>query len=179
MNAYQSFSKPIKGQKVWVLASKTNLNEFWWFPYFETTDFTQSFLDAHYDHHPDVLHSREHSSSMISYDDFQGYMMQCGKTYVNVQQESVDIKANSCHVKISGDHVTLGKGTDSASYDKATNSKLMKEYLNKLGDLFQQLNETAKTDSHTALLCPAIEAIENKLSGVTDDQISFKNVSGN
>ena len=179
MNAYQSFSKPIEGQKVWVLASKTNLNEFWWFPYFETTNLTQDFLDIYYDKHPDVLHARDNKDAMMTYDDRRGYMTQIGDTYLNVQPEGIDLHSNGTHLRISGGHISLGKGPTGKGYDKATNAAKLKDFLSDLGNLFKNLYTAADGHPYTKHLSPFIDPIASKLTGVTDEEIGFENVSGN
>ena len=46
MAHYQSFSKPIEGQKVWVLINKSNYNEYWYLPFFEYNDKTKEYLNS-------------------------------------------------------------------------------------------------------------------------------------
>jgi len=179
MNAYQSFSKPIEGQKIWVLASKTNLNEFWWFPYFETTNLTQDFLDTYYDKHPDVLHARDNSKAMITYDDFQGYCMRIGNTMLNLQPEGFDLHASGAHVTINGGHVSIGKGPTGNGYEKITNAKKTSDFLVNLGKQFQKLAAKAASDTHTQPLMQNINDIATALINVTDETIGFENASAN
>lgn len=111
MGAYQTFSRPIKGQKVWVLISKTNYNEFWWFPFFETIDITQSYIEEYYNENCDVLHARHSGNGdcMMTYDDKQGYLTKIGDDHINLMpKRQYEVDCGDCRICIEGDNVYLG-----------------------------------------------------------------------
>ena len=111
MGAYQTFSRPIKGQKVWVLISKTNYNEFWWFPFFETIDITQSYIEEYYNENCDVLHARHSGNGdcMMTYDDKQGYLTKIGEDHINLMpRRQYEVDCDDCRICIEGNKVYLG-----------------------------------------------------------------------
>lgn len=112
MYGYQTFCRPIVGQKIWVLVSKSNYNELWWFPFFETTELVQNYLNENYDNQPDVLHSRMGSTeSIFTYDNLHGYMMKLGEDYINMKpNRDIIIAGNNSRMKIEGDKVYCGHG---------------------------------------------------------------------
>ena len=85
MYCYQTFTKPLKGQKIWVLVNKSNYNEFWWFPFFETTNIVQGYLNEYYEDTPDVFHAREEMETpiMSTWDNKQGYKQVMGYLFKN------------------------------------------------------------------------------------------------
>ena len=171
MHAYQSFNMPVVGQKIWVLASKVNLNEYWWFPYFETTNITQNFLSAYYDDNPDVLHARDNTKSMITYTDREGYTIKTGGSYINVRgEDGIDIKSESCHMQIVENGIKLGK--ISGGFDKVANGKKLISYLDGLSTYFKAL-ETASEPSQLKPLQELFGAIGEALSSIEDDKLCF------
>lgn len=113
MSGYQTFTKPLVGQKVWVLCSKVNYNEYWWFPFYETQDFVQEYISANYDNQPDVIHARQGSAgdALFTYDDSNGYTLRLGDNHINLKPDNtMEILANSCKIKIEGNKIKVGKG---------------------------------------------------------------------
>lgn len=113
MSGYQTFTKPLVGQKVWVLCSKVNYNEYWWFPFYETQDFVQEYISANYDNQPDVIHARQGSAgdALFTYDDSNGYTLRLGDNHINLKPDNtMEILANSCRIKIEGNKVKAGQG---------------------------------------------------------------------
>lgn len=113
MSGYQTFTKPLIGQKVWVLCSKVNYNEYWWFPFYETQDFVQEYISANYDNQPDVIHARQGSAgdALFTYDDSNGYTLRLGGNHINLKPDNtMEILANSCRIKIDGNKIYAGQG---------------------------------------------------------------------
>lgn len=118
MNGYQTFAYPLVGQKVWVLASKTNYNEYWWFPFFETSDLVQNYLNENYEYQPDVIQARIGTAgdAIFTYDNEHGYMMKLGDDFINLKpNRDIIIFGNECSMKIEGNKVYLGK--DGGNYE--------------------------------------------------------------
>lgn len=122
MGAYQTFSKPIAGQKVWILSNKKNYNEFWWFPFFETSDIVQGFLEEHYDDDPDVFHARESFTTpiMATWDNTQGYKWVIGEDYIDFfPTREFKLKVNECNINVtSGNIIEIGSDK-SGGYEPA------------------------------------------------------------
>lgn len=114
MDGYQTFSKPNVGQKVWVLMSKTNYDEYWWFPYFETSDLVQDYLNANYENQPDVFNARSGSAgdAIFTYDDENGYTMKLGDNLFNMHPKGNITLSNQSdtHMKIEDNKVYCGQG---------------------------------------------------------------------
>jgi hypothetical protein len=115
MGSYQTFSRPNKGQKVWVMVSKTNYNEFWYMPFHETIDITQDYIKEYYDENCDVLHARHSGNGdvMTTYDDEHGYNMKIGEDHINLTpKRQLEIDCNEKRIAIKGDYVLLGDKDD-------------------------------------------------------------------
>lgn len=150
MHGYQTFSKPIVGQKIWVMISKTNYNEFWWFPFFETLDFVQDFITANYDSQPDVMHAREGSvgNAMFTYDDNNGYTIMLGDDHVSLKNDrSMEISFNDCKVKINGNKLYCG--SDNADYEPCVMGNKCREMRSKLSAVFDLLAQAANASPYT------------------------------
>ena len=167
MAGYQTFTKPLVGQKVWVLCSKVNYNEYWWFPFYETQDFVQEYISANYDNQPDVMHGRQGSAgdALFTYDDEHGYMLKLGENHINLKPDNtMEILANSCRIKIEGDKVYAGQGE---SIDECCLlGEKFKDNRTTLSNYFEQLSNVSKP-SPLSPLSPLFKLIANELKKET------------
>lgn len=160
MYGYQTFSRPIVGQKVWVLVSKTNYNEFWWFPFHETQDFVQSYLEKNYDNQPDVFNYRSCGcgDAMFTFDEENGYLMQIGPDSINLKtNREMKIKVNSCRLMVEGDLVYAGHGDSHGSYEPCVMGNKCKEMRSQLAAAFTKLATAAKGSPYTSHLSDGFE----------------------
>lgn len=163
MYGYQTFSKPEVGQKIWVLVSKTNYNEYWWFPFFETSDIVQNYLNANYDNQPDVFNARSGSGgeAIFTYDDNNGYLMKLGDDFINLKPDrDMEISCNDCKIKIEGNKVYCG--SDNAGYEPCVMGNKCAKLKTDLSELFDKLADIAKDSPYTIHLKAPIEAIAKK-----------------
>ena len=126
MHGYQTFNRPVIGQKVWILVSKTNYNEFWWTNVHETIDIVQDFLNEYYDNQPDVFHARNTDSCdvMTTFDDERGYYIKIGEDYVNFKlNREMKIAFNEARVMIENNKVYCGHGDSTGEYEEAVKGK--------------------------------------------------------
>lgn len=140
MGGYQTFTRPIKGQKVWVLISKTNYNEFWWFPFHEAIDITKDYIEEYYDENCDVFHARHSGAGdcMMTYDDEQGYVTKIGDDHINLTpRRECEINANSMTMEIKDNQVHLGK--QGGPWSQVVIWQLTQQFLNKCAGYFAEL----------------------------------------
>lgn len=176
MHGYQTFSKPIVGQKIFVLISKTNYNEYWWFPFHETTDLVQDYLNANYDNQPDVFNAREGSGgdAIFTYDDNNGYMMRIGDDHLNLKPDhSMEISFNECKVKIDGNKVYCGSDND--SYEPCVMGHKCRDMRKELSNQFKLLSEAAGSSPYTMHLKGGLANISEQFK--TDILGSWLNVN--
>ena len=169
MHGYQTFSKPNVGQKVWVLVSKTNYNEYWWFPYHETSDLVQNYLNENYDNQPDVFNARTGSSgdAIFTYDDENGYMMKLGKDYINMKpNRDIIISGNDCAMKIEGNKVYCGAG-DNGSHEPCVMGKKCEDMRRMLSQYFSGLSEACKGSPYTMHLATPLDFFDKLSNAVT------------
>jgi len=167
MFGYQTFSRPIVGQKVWVLANKNNYNEFWWYPYHETTDLVQNYLNENYDNQPDVFNARETGSAqiMFTYDDKNGYKMSIGDDFINLKPDSsAKIHCDNARVMLEGNKTYCGGGDDTGSYEPCVMGKKCKEMRNQLSIDFDALIELVLSKPWTMHLKPGIDILKNHIT---------------
>ena len=160
MGAYQTFSAPMVGQKVWVMISKTNYNEFWWFPFFETIDIVQSFLDEHYEDQPEVFHARHtgNGDAMHTYDDKQGYLMKLGDDHINLKpSKEYEVDCNDCRICITGNKVQLGD--KEGDKEPAVMGKKCLKRRNDLKQKTEQLAQAAMGNPYTTHLASPLKAL--------------------
>lgn len=163
MYGYQTFSKTIVGQKIWVLVSKTNYNEFWWFPYHETTDLVQDYLNANYDNQPDVFNAREGSGgdAIFTYDDEHGYLMKIGDDYLNLKPDhDMEISFNECKVKIEGNKQYCGSDND--AYEPCVMGYKCRDMRKDLSSMFKILSEAAGSSPYTKHLQSGLSDVSEK-----------------
>lgn len=161
MHGYQTFSRPLVDELVWVLISKTNYNEFWWTYFHETIDITQEFLNEYYDHQPDVFHARNASKVVMNtFDDIRGYYTKIGDDYLNLSMKrEMKIAFNGCRIMIEGDNVYCGGGDDHGSYEPTVKGIQCQEMLNALKQACNKLIEGCAKDGHLEHLTPGFMAM--------------------
>jgi hypothetical protein len=116
MYCYNTFTKPLKGQKIWILVNKSNYNEFWWFPFFETLDIVQGYLNKYYDETPDVFHAREEfvTPVMATWDNVQGYKWTIAEDYIDFfPTREFKLKVNDCNINVTDGNILQCGGDNS------------------------------------------------------------------
>lgn len=169
MGAYQTFSKPSPGQKVWILSNKSNYNEFWWMPFSESTDISQGFLNEHYNDDPEIFHSREAFVSPISYtwDNQQGYKWTIGEDYIDFfPTREFKLKVNDCNINVTqGNELQLGSD-NGGEYEPAVKGLKCEELRGEMAKACNQLAEIALRDAHTQLLKPGFNALAKACTSI-------------
>ena len=166
MGAYQTFSRPIVGQKVWVLISKTNYNEFWWFPFYENIDICQQYLEEYYDYQPDIFHARHtgNGDAMSTYDDKQGYLTKIGDDHINLRpNKELELDCQDCRMCIKSNKVYLGD-KDEGKHEPAIMGNKCWEMRGNLKGLFKKLDDICKGKPYISPLSPWFEKIANELT---------------
>ena len=175
MYCYQTFTKPLKGQKIWVMVNKSNYNEFWWFPFFETINIVQGYLNKYYDEDPDVFHARETfvTPVMSTWDNVQGYRQQIGEDFIDFYpNRQYKLKVNDCNINVTDGNILQcgGDNSPAGEYEPAVMGKkcetlrgLMKETCEKIAEAAQNspytmhlvspLKEHAKSFTANDILC--------------------------
>jgi hypothetical protein len=167
MYGYQTFSKAMVGQKIWVLISKTNYNEFWWFPYYETIDFVQQYISENYDNQPDVIHARQGSAgnTIFSYDEEHGYMMRVGEDYLNLMtNNSMKIAFGECRVMINGGKQYCGAGDDVGGYEPCVMGNKCKDLRKNLSLGFKKLKSLAQSSPYTQHLASEFDNLSSQIT---------------
>lgn len=157
MHGYQTFSRPVVGEKVWVLVSKTNYNEFWWTYFHETIDIVQDFLNEYYDNQPDVFHARNTCSCdvMSTFDDERGYYIKIGEDYVNWKlNREMKIAFNQARVMIENNKVYCGHGDNTGEYEEAVKGKHCEQMRTLMGQQFDTLFTCASNSNVPGMAAP-------------------------
>lgn len=165
MGAYQTFSRPIKGQKVWVMISKQNQNEFWYFPFHEAIDITKDYIEEYYNENCDVLHARHSGNGdcMMTYDDEQGYLTKIGDDHINLTpKRQFELDCNGKRIAIKGDQVLIGDQDESAK-QKTIMGDNHHAWISELVTNFSSLETKAGENPETSHLCRPIQSIIHTL----------------
>lgn len=172
MGAYQTFSRPIVGQKVWVLISKTNYNEFWWFPFYENIDICQQYLEEYYDYQPDIFHARHtgNGDAMSTYDDKQGYLTKIGDDHINLKpNKELELDCQDCRMCIKSNKVYLGD--KDGKHEPAIMGNKCNKMRGSLKSEFEQLQIKATSNPHTS---PLAKHFGNIATILTEDDLLTK-----
>ena len=160
MNSYQSFSRPIDGQKVWVLINKTNYGEYWYLPFFEYNEKTKGLLDSTYDDNAEVVVSRDlgENSAMSSYDDKNGFNTKIGNNHIVLEPDGrIELLNNSTQVEVEGDAVKCGK--QGGSWKTTVQFPELQNLLKDLFTMLSNLKLAAAGNGLTAHLAVPLEQI--------------------
>ena len=164
MYCYQTFTRPIVGQKIWVLISKTNYNEFWWFPLFETIDLVQNYLNEHYDFQPDVFNARNGAlgDAIFTYDDKNGYRMKIEDDFIDFYPDrTFHLNIHDCDIHVTPENTLWCGGDESAAgdYEPAVRGYQCVKLRENLQKQTIRCAAAAATDS-----CPTLSAELEKLA---------------
>jgi hypothetical protein len=168
MNNFQAFSKPQKGQHVWVMLNKNNYNEMWWSPTHETSPFVNEYLKANYDNQPEIINARTtgQGNAMLTFDDNNGYKISIGNDFINIgMNKSITLKAEQGIVQIKGGNVWAGQGENHGAYQPVVLYNNFNEWCEGIVDSLNSLNQAASSMGWlTGHLCPPISDLIKKFN---------------
>lgn len=175
---YQSFSKPIEGQKVWILINKSNYNEYWYMHFHEYNDKTKEYLESgiYDDDNPEVMMCRNlgDNSVLSTYDDKNGFSQRIGDNHINMWPESkIELLAGDLQIRMDGDIKCGSKGD---TYQHAALGKVLKDFLQKAAE---GLEDAANKSAPYAIgMKPGLTIASKALSNAAN-QVEAKHVQIN
>lgn len=133
MRHYQSFSKMIKGAKVWIIKNNDNHNEYFYIPMFEEVNITKDFLNEHYEDDPEILIARDNGGTkvMISYNSSTGIELKLKDLYIQIHPNS-DILIHSDKVDMDIKDGKVYLGAPSEPYEPAVFGQKLTDILSNL-----------------------------------------------
>lgn len=174
MPGYQHFSKPINGQKVWILRNRKNYNEYWYIPYHEYIDIVEDFLAEHYENdHPEILVARHSGGmkSMMTYDDVTGFKTEINESYENLKPNGdYEVKAGNGTIKIEGG--TVSTGSVDGEYQPAVMGTNLSNMLKNLSEQFNNLWGEAQLDQHTMPLAKYFRQCNNIITSAQNELLA-------
>lgn len=148
MVGHQSFSKMVKGYKVWVLVNKSNYNEYWYFPFFELNDVAKSYLDSVYDDdQPEILIAQSNGGNNVSetYDKTNGFSTKIGQNHIDLHPDGkIELLGNDGVIRIDGYGSKIQIGNTSNIDQQAVLGNKLVEVLNNLKSAFSELKTVSK-----------------------------------
>lgn len=164
MGRHQSFSKPVKGFKVWVLINKANYNEYWYIPFFEYNDISKEYLDSTYEDQPEIIisHNNGGNHAMLTYDEKNGYNIKLGQHHIELHPNGhISILGGEMEVDIDGE-IKIGK--KDGDYKRAVKGEPLKNILDELHQYFGELQTAASNNPFTAHLATGFGMCTNALA---------------
>lgn len=168
---YQRVSKPLEGQKIWVLHDSTNEYEYYYIPMWETNINTTA---AQQDFDYDVLVSRSGKSAgaQMFYTGEQGFVTRIGEhaqSSIN-QVGDIENKSNGTEVSIRGTRAYVG--LEEKCNDPMVRGNQLYKLLSDLKAGLDELNEKALSNCYTTNLSPAILKCSKAISDTIDNMNS-------
>lgn len=168
---YQRVSKPLEGQKIWVLHDSTNEYEYYYLPMWETNINTAA---AQQDFDYDVIVSRSGKSvgAQMFYTGKQGFVTRIGENAQSSISQSGDIEnsSNGTEVSIRGSKVYVG--LQGKCDEPIVLGNKLYELLSNLKGGLDELNQKAQSSCYTINLCPAILKCSKAISDTIDEMNS-------
>lgn len=154
-SGYQRVSKPIEGQKIWVLHDKTNEYEYYYLPMWETNINTTI---AQQDFDYDVLVSRSGKSvgAQMYYTGKQGFVTRIGEHAQSTmsQNGNIENKSNGTEISIKGSRAYIGK--ENNCKDPIVRGNQLYKLLSDLKSGLDELNNLANSNPYCSNLCSGI-----------------------
>ena len=164
MGRHQSFSKPVKGFKVWVLINKANYNEYWYIPFFEYNDISKEYLDSTYEDQPEIIisHNNGGNHAMLTYDEKNGYNIKLGQHHIELHPNGhISILGGEMEVDIDGE---IKIGQKDGDYKLAVKGDPLKNILDELHKYFLELQTAASNNAFTSHLSTGFGHCANALA---------------
>lgn len=174
MSGYQHFSKPVKGSKIWIIKNQSSYNEYWYISFFEFGSYAKEYLKNNYNNDPEILLMRDSGPNnvYITYDNNNGYKININESsYLNINNDKIELKNNNGIVKISGDSVSIGKSDE--SFEPSILGNKLLDLLNNLSKEFNTLSTNASNNIYVTNLAPILSNISVLLS--KGDELLAKN----
>lgn len=169
MTGYQSFSKMMKGSKVWVIKNYETYNEYWYIPFADFGKKTKDVLTKYYGNDVEVLMMRDSGSNniYITYDNSNGYKINIGDdSYININEKEININNGNAAINVTGETVNIGnKNSDYYFTVKGDN---LVTILTNLCNNFKKLQQLAQTNPYTVGLCSGFGEAATTLSSLDD-----------
>lgn len=132
MSGYQSFYRPRRGSKVWLIDNVANYNEYWYIPLFELNADTQK-LSKQYNNN-DVLMSRNNGTNSLKVygNDNEGFKMTYGDN-MTIQLEpsgNINLKSPNVSAILSGEKMSVG--AEGGEYEPTVLGKKLNNFLDTL-----------------------------------------------
>lgn len=160
MAGYQHFSRPIKGQKVWVLKNIRTENQYWYIPMFEFNEMTEGYINedenTYKSDHPEVVFSRKSGGyeGIMIYDDNNGIRQIVNGNRIQIHPNGdIEVESDGTVVKIHDHKVYIGSD-DGSGYEPAIKGKQLSNLFSKLNEAFTLLHEAASKNPYTGALEP-------------------------
>ena len=171
---HQRVSKPMEGQKIWILHDKNNEYEYWYLPAWETNTNTAV---AQQDDDYDVLVSREGKGlgAQQYYSGKQGFVTRIGNnaSFEINQAEEIVAQSNGAQLATKGGQCFIGK-TNDVTHPAVLGDKLF-QLLGDLSASLAQLQQYAMNSWTTSHLVPAIQQCRDAIDN-TNREIQSNNV---
>lgn len=165
MIRYQSFSKLLKGCKVWIIRNNANKNEYWYLPLFEYIDASRQFISENYANDPELVICRDNGGSVAQYkyDDVNGFLEKIGDdNYIHLHpSKKIELFAKDTHVKIEGSKVYNGNVNE--KYEPAVMGNKLKDLLCNLQQAIIGLKEAASSTPYTQNLQSSLQKMADTL----------------
>ena len=171
MYCYQTFTKPLPGQKIWVLVNKSNYNEFWWFPYSEIIDIVKGYLEEYYEETPDVFHAREEfvTPIMHTWDNKQGYKWVIAEDYIDFfPTREFKLKVHDCNINVVNNIIQVG-GDGEGDYEPGIKGEQLCTLLGKLKTECEAVSEAAGSSPYTTHLKTPLKKFANTFTSMNED----------
>ena len=171
MSRYQSFTKLMKGSKVWVLNNTKNKFEYWYLPMFDYhSQKSKEYLSENYGNDPELIILRDNGGTLarMTYDDTNGYDIKLNEDYIQIKPgNKIEIKAAEGKVKIDGSLVYTG--VDADTYEPCVLGNQLVDLLSKLQGAIDGVKGAAGGSPFTSHLagplgkCSSILSEANKI----------------
>ena len=165
----QRLSKPIEGQKVWVLHDESNYYEYYYLPTWEVNGNTEILVG---DEEYDILVSRpgEGFGSQQYYTQDQGFVTRIGNLIRTDVQGDGTIAHTDGNVEMSIKDSHVYVGNTGGEYQPMVKGDTLYQLLSKLAESLSNLADIASKNIYTQSLVPGIischEAIGNSVNDI-------------
>lgn len=181
---YQNFSRPKRGQHVWILKNEETDDEYWWLPFPVQNAVQSKYLNDNYDNNPEVLMTRDIGGETMSItsDDKNGMNMKIGDKGLNIDPKgSITLNANESKISL-GNKVQISAGNnDEEKAQPVVLGDNLKDMFDQIKEIFGLLSQ-ASGGTQTSIFKPLFRRLETIFKEQTSknaDSIYSKNVSIN
>ena len=170
---YQRLSKPVEGQKVWVLHDSNNYYEYYYLPSWEVNS-NSAVVNTEDNYDILVSRSGDGFGSQMYYNDTDGFVARTGSDVQMQLKNDGTIVSTDGSLELGIKNGMLYAGTAEGDYEPMVKGQKLTNLLNDLANKLMSTTQIASTNPYTSPLSQPLTECSSAISNAINEIVSDK-----